>query len=374
MKNAYKGILLVFAAALSVFSPVHAEEMSFVTVLSSPLGTFANLETANAGRKSTAGTVNFATGGVGRLNFFGGKFPTGDDALKIKLINATLQSDNLTNMKILEGMQLFEGSSIMGKRLIANTVSLEGNTPGRVEVDEGVLYSKTSQVKGAYAGSMNIGGGDSMIGPEFDESWTTPKTEMLVWSNVFQRDSQTGSINQDYTKQYLLTSGKPSGTTGGGDETPTPGNDTPTPTYKCWTGFQWKTYETISYQPYASGKWEGFAGAGAFTKCDKGEMACLPGKECGKCETGKTYVLNGYVYRCSDWLIGANANENGCTGVVPSESNCTSRFAIRYGYYCAKCGEVSSLSECAPAPKNMSYEFCSESGNQGLSEDFVGQH
>ena len=217
MKNAYKRILVVLTVGLFGSSWSQAEEMSFVTVLSSPLGTFANLEAANMGQKSTAGTVNFATGGSGQLNFIGGKFPTGEQAFKIKLVNATLHSDNVTNMKILGSLQLRDGGDIRGKRLIAQTVTLDDEANGRVSVEEDntTVYNKTAVVTGGKINSLNVGGGASRIGPAFGTEWSNPPRGTLKWSNVFQINPQTGAANSTYKTQFLLTSGKPSGSNEG---------------------------------------------------------------------------------------------------------------------------------------------------------------
>ena len=211
-----KRILSMLAAVVLVPAAVQAEEMSFVTVLSSPLGSFANLETAN---KATAGNVTFATRGSGTINFYGGKFST-TNPLKIQLMNNTpLRGSSITDMKVITRLALENKGTLKGSRLIADTVTLDDEASGVVYVEnegDGVLYNETAKVKVGKTDSLQVNGGDSKIGAAYDTSWSTPPVGLLGWSNVYQTNPSDGSANTTYKKQYLLTSG----TSGGVTETP----------------------------------------------------------------------------------------------------------------------------------------------------------
>ncbi len=117
----------------------------------------------------------------------------------------------------------------------------------------------------------------------------------------------------------------------------------------CLTGFSWKTSGS---GPSYEASWRN-NGRTMDMKCDGSTqyIGCAAGKECN-CEPGKLYVWYD-TYGCRRDSEKPNQNES---------------YTSKIGWYCARCGKVTSLSKCASTPKNMNGKACSTGGTQSGNE------
>ena len=189
----------------------YGESMDFVTVLSSPVGSFANLETANASFPATANKVNFgsrlASGGT--ISLAG---TTGPSLGKVVLDkNAGLSSTNAKEVRV-PGVKVSHSGALKGASLLAGTFNMSGaelselqvkgattTTDGQVLIDSGI----TVQAAGANKLTIN------RTGSKTDNFNSATNSRDVMWSNIYATDydgSQAGT--RDYSRQYILK-GKP---------------------------------------------------------------------------------------------------------------------------------------------------------------------
>ena len=344
-----KRILGVIAAVLFISTVAQAEDMSFVTVLSSPLGSFSNLETAN---RATAGNVTFATRGSGAINFYGGKLSAAVTPLQINLTdNVSLRGNNITNMKVTN-LELADKGTLKGYRLIANTVTLDAEASGVVHVEESerTLYNQNATVKVGKADSMCVNcensiSGDSIIGVAFDTAWTEPPVARLEWSNFFQKNPETGAANSTYKKQYLLTtshSTETSGDEGGDDPTdPTVGacDRITTSNWEsccsshtsCHSGCyrscggnvgpstttcQWKSISVSAGMCNVTNSGYGVTNGATCPSNQSGNVVCNSGHtQAWQCSCGLTNPAGSPIYYCAS----VDTCRTGCRGYAPSD-------------------------------------------------------
>ena len=124
----------------------------------------------------------------------------------------------------------------------------------------------------------------------------------------------------------------------------------------CLKGFTWKTYtqEGSGYMAN-NGEWRNVAHTMLMT-CN-GSTAyttCTAGKECN-CTPGKYYVYY-ETYGCKR------------TEGFSTKDDASDSLTGKFGYYCALCGKVSSLSSCGAEPKKMTSKDCSQGGTQSNLE------
>ena len=161
---------------------LHAEQMTFVTTLSSPLGTFAQLETADYS----------ATTSVPLLNFCNTRSPAGTVTLKgadtylqtLSLKNGTTLGGNTPEYRISGTLSVNNNSEVTGGCLLANTATVSGASSAKSKVED-TLYAASLKVKGAKAASLTIPGQVQTVG--------TGSGLTMYWSNSECSSSSEGS-------------------------------------------------------------------------------------------------------------------------------------------------------------------------------------
>ena len=182
--------VLTVLVLLSGACVLHAEEMKFVTTLSSPLGTFAQLETADYS----------ATTSVPLLNFCNTRSSAGTVALKgadtylqtLSLKNGTTLGGNTPEYRISGTLSVNNNSEVTGGRLLANTATVSGASSAKSKVED-TLYAASLKVKGAKADSLIISG-------QTETSGTGTGTD-LYWSNEYTCDYKEGGQSSGTMKR-----------------------------------------------------------------------------------------------------------------------------------------------------------------------------
>ncbi len=192
MKKIAVFVLLLGACVLN------AEEMKFVTTLSSPLGTFAQLETADPSSLSSVPLVNFCNSraSAGTVTLQGADTYIQTLALK----NATVLGGNTPEYRISGTLSVNNNSEVTGGRLLANAATVSGASSAKSKV-EGVLYASALKVKGAKTAGLTIPS-------QVQTSGETGGGDEMEWSNIYTKDYKSdGSANgSDSYTSYLLKS------------------------------------------------------------------------------------------------------------------------------------------------------------------------
>ena len=194
MKKLIPLLLLLSACSLS-----YAESMKFITVLSSPVGTFNKLEAVDPAQPAKGNTVNFCTniGTQGVVELKG---------TKPAALSTVSLSNNTTLGKTDEGkfslskIELHSGGSIRGGRLFGNTVTVNNAASGKANN----LYGNELTVAGAKTKTLDVNSGASKITAQHDGA-------DMVWSNEYScgeyldGTSGEGSVSEGYVdpKSYL---------------------------------------------------------------------------------------------------------------------------------------------------------------------------
>lgn len=194
-----KKLLLVLAVS-GCACLAQADTMSFITVLSSPVGSFNKLETADPSLPAYGKAVNFCTqvgnGGVvelkGTQSAELGK--SGVSGGGMYLSSGTTLGKTDQGKFSLNNIALRQGGNITGGRIFANTVTVNNAAAGKA----GNLYGNTLTLAGAKTKTLNVNSGASQITAQHDGA-------DMAWSNEYQDDAacKTGSA---CAKQYLLKS------------------------------------------------------------------------------------------------------------------------------------------------------------------------
>ena len=186
--------VLVFLSGAYI---LHAEQMTFVTTLSSPLGTFAQLETADYSATTSVPLLNFCNtrASVGTVTLKGANSYLQTLSLK----NGTTLGGNTPEYRISGTLAVNAGGEVEGGRLLANTATVSGASSAKSKVED-TLYAASLKVKGAKTAGLTIPGQVQTSGQGGDDE--------LEWSNIYTKDyksdgSTTGS--NSYTS-YLLKS------------------------------------------------------------------------------------------------------------------------------------------------------------------------
>ena len=191
MKKIAVFVLLLGACVLN------AEEMRFVTTLSSPLGTFAQLETADPSALSSVPLVNFCNSraSAGTVTLQGADTYIQTLALK----NATVLGGNTPEYRISGALSVNNNSEVTGGRLLANAATVSGASSAKSKV-EGVLYASALKVKGAKTAGLTIPGQVQTSG--------SGNNDELEWSNIYTKDykSDGSATGSDSYTSYLLKS------------------------------------------------------------------------------------------------------------------------------------------------------------------------
>ena len=192
-----KFILLLLV--LSAGSISYAESMKFITVLSSPVGTFNKLEAVDPSAPAKGATVNFCTNiGTQGLVALKGVSPAQLNTVTLGS-NAVLGKTDEGKFSLTQ-IELHSGGSITGGRLFGNTVTVSNAATGKANN----LYGNQLTVAGAKTKRLNVKNGASQISGPGDSTGT----EEMVWSNEYQDDDacKEGSSYDKCKKQYLLKS------------------------------------------------------------------------------------------------------------------------------------------------------------------------
>lgn len=172
MKKVFLVLSLLSGAIL-----LNAEQMQFVTTLSSPLGTFAQLETADYGAVASVPLVNFcnsrASVGAVRLKGANAYLQT------LNLKNGTTLGGNAPEFRIAAGLNVNNGATVEGGRLVSNAATVSGASSAKSKVEE-VLYANSIKVKGAKTSALTIPG-------QVQTGGAGDGTE-LKWSNIYTKD------------------------------------------------------------------------------------------------------------------------------------------------------------------------------------------
>ncbi|MBO5011556.1 MAG: hypothetical protein J6C49_03780 [Elusimicrobiaceae bacterium] len=186
MKKLISVFTMMFLCSLS-----YAESMKFITVLSSPVGTFNKLEAVDPTSSAYGKTINFCTniGTQGVVELKGTK-PAALTTVSLAR-NTTLGKTDEGKFS-LNNIILKQGGSIRGGRLFANTVTVNNAASGKANN----LYGNHLTVAGAKTKTLDVNGGDSNI-------TTQHAAADMVWSNEYQSDTACGNAAA-CAKQYLL--------------------------------------------------------------------------------------------------------------------------------------------------------------------------
>lgn len=192
---------ILFAALLCLGNLAVAENLQFVTTLSSPLGTFAQLETADPTVMAKSPVVNFCNTRVsaGTITLNGAN----SYLQKLNLKASTTLGGNIKEYRVGTGLTVNADSNITGGRLMGSNVTFDGSVDAKSDVTGTLYLSNAATVQGAKTTALTIGSAVQTSG--------TGSNEELHWSNEYNRDytssgSATGSTA--YTS-YLLKSKTP---------------------------------------------------------------------------------------------------------------------------------------------------------------------
>ena len=198
---------ILLSAALFACGALYAENMRFVTLLSSPLGTFSRLETADPAVYTKSKFVNFATTKVGT-----GQIDLIKKAPVIGTLHlasgTTLTSSTLAAYYTSGRFEIGSGGTVEGKSLLATNLSYEGSTSAKSEVGQTLTLANTGKFVGGYAGSMNVGSGKAKTVASRPDNVGLD----MHWSNVhkceaYKTDGTCPSGKENtYAKSFVLKS------------------------------------------------------------------------------------------------------------------------------------------------------------------------
>lgn len=175
----------------------YAESMKFVTVLSSPVGTFNKLETVNLQKPAEGTTVNFCTklGKGGTVELRG---TTAAQLTNVQLSNGTVLGRSGDGKYSLNNITLHQGGNLIGGQLLGCNLTVTQGATGSA----GNIYGDTLTVAGAKTVGLNVGDGKSVMPVKDRAVQAVP----MVWSNEYQQDDacKSGSSYENCKKQYLL--------------------------------------------------------------------------------------------------------------------------------------------------------------------------
>lgn len=170
-----KTFVFVLFAACAVSG--YCEEMRFVTTLSSPLGTFAQLETADYRAVTSVPLVNFCNSrsGGGTVALKGA-----DTYLQtLNLKNAATLGGNAPEYRIGGALNAASGGDLTAARLLADKLNVTGASDAKSNVSD-TLYADSLTVKGAKTESLTI---ENQVQTAANAQGTTGTD--LYWSNAY---------------------------------------------------------------------------------------------------------------------------------------------------------------------------------------------
>ncbi len=168
-----------------------AEELKFVTVLSSPVGTFNQLEAVDSETTAKSPVINFCTG-LGNGGTITLQGPAHPEAGTLNLSSGTTLGGNGKDYVLRE--LTVNAGTLKGSRLLASVVQVQNRAYGKSEN----LYSNDLTVAGAKTKNLTVASGNDLSQITYDSGVTDPG---MVWSNQYQGDKACGANCKD---QYLL--------------------------------------------------------------------------------------------------------------------------------------------------------------------------
>ena len=206
---------LMLCAALFACGVLHAEGMQFVTWLSSPLGTFSQLETSDPSVETEAKRVNFCTnrGTLGNIYIYK-KTP---EITNMNLSGGTTLTGDISAY-YTPALTISSGGTVKGKSLHAEELKYESSSIARSKVSQVLELTGNAVFKGGHATTMSIPGTATI---------TASGTNVpMHWSNEYKCEGYAadGSCLGDanaYEKSFVLksTGSKGTGTVGNTNQT-----------------------------------------------------------------------------------------------------------------------------------------------------------
>lgn len=387
--------IILLAACLAVV-PAGAEELKFVTALSQPVASFAHLESVNNKRPAEALFVNFCNTGVSAGSI------SAKGLVRMNELRLTgdsqVGSSSVMNYQIMEptGFAIGEGGSVLGAKLLA-----EKADPRDVVVEAGVDLNDNASFMAADLASLKIGAHTTVVPSAYSNDY------VMIWDDSYKANYEVspagvkalpGAAYNSFLLRYRMEEKDicGAGTPAASESTRTRncaddssyGDDYEgvinekysylpdcewkevsntckrKPRYNCISNFSWKTASNpnssfnedcsnavgMSNKRWKLGSYSSKMVCGGETEHHSGTLYCKPGESCD-CEPGKVYLWRD-TYHC---VTSSGIGKQACG----------------YGYYCATCKQVKSLSECASAPKSMGGENCSAGGGTLGKVDFT---
>ena len=195
-----KKILTSMALISLCGAALQADELKFVTVLSQPIGAFAQVESLNEERPSKTLFVNFCNKSVttGKIDVQGMVKMN-----ELRLTGETARAGSATNKMNYQitdanGLEIGEGGSLSGGKLLASTAN-----PQDITVAAGTNINASSTFVAADIPSMTIGGSTHIVYPA--ESLTNANVAWEATTDEyrynFKVDKDKGVI-KDGTTEY----------------------------------------------------------------------------------------------------------------------------------------------------------------------------
>ena len=168
-----KKLLVLFLLTMGVCVG-NAEEMQFITTLSSPVGTFAQLEAVHPLVYAESPIVNFCNTrvGAGRMTVNGANAYVSNLVLQ----PSTTMGGNVPEYRIATSVLMYGGGSIKGGRLMANNVGFGSSSQPKSDVTN-TLYTNDVMLQGAKTTNLTIPGKVQTINQGSGEE--------LEWSNEY---------------------------------------------------------------------------------------------------------------------------------------------------------------------------------------------
>ncbi len=298
--------VLIYLLVAFLPASISAEDLQFITTLSSPLGTFSQLETADPKTAVVSPVVNFCNtrASAGRISLNGSNAYLQTLTLKT---NASL-GGNVQEYRLSNSLTVNSIGTLRAKRLMANNVSLSGASSINSQVNS-TLYISSMNVKGAKASSLTI--------PSKVQTSNTGSNNDMEWSNIYSRDyTSSGSATGSSYTSYLLKSKQCN---------PPAGEPTTQSCPSGYTGTQTRTwnYSTCSWNAW-QGTCKGDCSNYSYKSTHKSE--CCPGTSesdttCWSCTTNATWTYNNYNIVANQQKCNAFLN---CPG-TPQNHECNNR-------------------------------------------------
>lgn len=194
MKRLYASVLFMLIVSNVTVS---AETMKFITLLSSPVGTFNKLETVDRSTPAQGKKVNFCT----KLGEKGTVTLQGVNPAQLHKIvlndNTTLGRTSSGGVYSLSQITLNNNGTLIGGQIYADTVTVNQAAVGKSDN----LYGNTLTVAGAKTDDLTVKNA-SFIKKDEQDSVIINNPPGMVWSNQYQSDEACKSTG--CAKQYLL--------------------------------------------------------------------------------------------------------------------------------------------------------------------------